>query len=123
MGFGTEDIGNAISVAVGISLQNIPEGMVIISPLLNAGVSRKRVLLIAFITGLIEVIGTFIGYFSVTISHVILPFALAFAGGTMIYVISDEMIPETHSHGYERMATYSILAGFVVMMLLDHFVS
>jgi ZIP family zinc transporter len=123
VGFGTEDIGNAISVAVGISLQNIPEGMVIISPLLNAGVSRKRVLLIAFITGLIEVIGTFIGYFSVTISHVILPFALAFAGGTMIYVISDEMIPETHSHGYERMATYSILAGFVVMMLLDHFVS
>ena len=63
--------------------------------------------------------GTFIGYFAVSISAAILPFALAFAGGTMLYVISDEMIPETHSHGSERGATYALLAGFCLMLLMD----
>ena len=119
VGFGSGDVGNAITVAIGIALQNIPEGMVIISPMILSGVSKKRTFLIASMTGLVEVIGTFIGYFAATISSAILPFALAFAGGTMLYVISDEMIPETHSHGYERMATYSILIGFIVMLFMD----
>ena len=122
VGFGAGDVGNAITVALGIALQNIPEGMVIISPMLLAGVSKKRTLLIASFTGLVEVIGTFIGYFTATISTAILPFALAFAGGTMLYVISDEMIPETHSHGYERMATYALLVGFIVMLFMDTFI-
>ncbi len=119
VGFGTGDIGNAITVAIGIALQNIPEGMVIISPMILGGVSKRRTFLIALGTGLIEVVGTFIGYFAATISSAVLPFALAFAGGTMIYVISDEMIPETHSHGYESMATYSLLIGFIVMLYMD----
>lgn len=119
VGFGAGDVSSAITVAVGIALQNIPEGMIIISPMLLSGVSRKRTLLIAAFTGLIEVAGTFIGYFAVVVSGAILPFALAFAGGTMLYVISDEMIPETHSHGYERMATYSLLIGFIVMIFMD----
>lgn len=122
VGFGTGNVGNAISVAVGIALQNIPEGMVVISPLLMAGVSKRRALLIGSLTGVIEVVGTFIGYFAAQISNAVLPFALAFAGGTMLYIISDEMIPETHSHGYEQMATYSILAGFMLMMVLDEFI-
>ena len=71
------------------------------------------------ITGLVEVIGTLIGYFAVSISNAILPFALAFAGGTMLYVISDEMIPETHAHGSERGATYALLVGFCVMLVTD----
>ena len=116
---GQEDIGNAVSVGVGIMLQNIPEGMIVISPLLLAGVSRGRAFLIASFTGVIEVFGTFLGYFAVSIVSTILPFALAFAGGTMLYVIGDEMIPETHSHGYERLATYSLLAGCVLMLVLD----
>ena len=86
--------------------------------MLAAGVSKKRALLIAGATGLVEVIGTFIGYY-VGIATVILPFALAFAGGTMLYIVSDEMIPETHSHGTERGATYSLLVGFCVMLVLD----
>lgn len=122
VGFGTGDMGNAITVAAGIALQNVPEGMVIISPMLVSGISKKRTLVIAAFTGLIEVVGTFIGYFAATISSAILPFALAFAGGTMLYVIGDEMIPETHSHGYERMATYSLLFGFVVMLFMDTFI-
>lgn len=119
VGFGSGDAGNAITVAAGIALQNIPEGMVIISPMLLSGISKRRTFLLASFTGLIEVVGTFIGYFAASISSAILPFALAFAGGTMLYVISDEMIPETHSHGYERMATYSFLTGFMVMLVMD----
>lgn len=117
--FGTGDIHTAITVAGGIALQNIPEGMVIIAPMIAAGISRGRTFVIAMVTGVVEVLGTFIGYFAVSVSHAILPFALAFAGGTMLYVISDEMIPETHSHGSERGATYSLLVGFAVMLAFD----
>lgn len=120
--FGTNNIGDAITVACGIALQNIPEGMIIIAPLIAAGVSKRRTLFIGLCTGLVEVVGTLFGYFAVSISAFILPFALAFAGGTMLYVISDEMIPETHSHGYERSATYALLVGFCVMLLMDHFI-
>ena len=117
--FGTENTTEALVIAGGIALQNIPEGMVIIGPMLTSGISKKRTLLIAIGTGFIEVIGTLIGYFAVSVATVILPFALAFAGGTMLYVISDEMIPETHSHGEQRGATYALLVGFCVMLISD----
>ena len=106
-------------IAAGIALQNIPEGMVIIAPMLAAGVSKGKTLAIAMATGLVEVVGTFIGYFAVNIATAILPFALSFAGGTMLYVISDEMIPETHAHGSQRGATYALLVGFCVMLAMD----
>ena len=122
VGFGSDNISNAITVAVGIALQNIPEGMIIVSPLIMAGVSKWRVFLIASFTGLIEIIGTLIGFTAVSVASAILPFALAFAGGTMIYVVSDEMIPETHSHGYERMATYSLIFGFITMLIMDFYI-
>ena len=117
--FGAEDTAQALIIAGGIALQNIPEGMVVIAPMLAAGVSKKRTLLIAMGTGLVEVVGTLIGYFAVSIAAAILPFALAFAGGTMLYVISDEMIPETHAHGHQRGATYALLVGFCLMLLTD----
>lgn len=119
VGFGSGDTSGALLIAGGIALQNIPEGMVIIGPMLAAGVSPKRTLIAALITGLVEVVGTLIGYFAVTVSTAILPFALAFAGGTMLYVVSDEMIPETHGHGGERGATYALLVGFSVMLISD----
>ena len=119
VGFGSGDTGQALLIAGGIALQNIPEGMVIIAPMLAAGVSKRKTLVCALITGLVEVAGTLIGYFAVSIATVILPFALAFAGGTMLYVISDEMIPETHAHGSERGATYALLVGFCVMLAMD----
>ena len=117
--FGSGNNAEAFLIAGGIALQNIPEGMVIIGPMLAAGVSPKRTFLCALVTGLVEVIGTFLGYFAVTIASAILPFALAFAGGTMLYVVSDEMIPETHAHGEERGATYALLAGFCLMLISD----
>ena len=119
VGFGSGDTSQALLIAGGIALQNIPEGMVIIGPMLAAGVSPKRTFLCAAATGLVEVVGTLIGYFAVSLASAILPFALAFAGGTMLYVISDEMIPETHAHGHQRGATYALLVGFCVMLISD----
>ena len=119
VGFGAGDTAGALVIAGGIALQNIPEGMVIIAPMLAAGVKPKKTFLIAALTGLVEVVGTLIGFFAVSIASAILPFALAFAGGTMLYVISDEMIPETHAHGSERGATYALLVGFCLMLVTD----
>ena len=119
VGFGTDNNEQALTIAAGIALQNIPEGMVIIGPMLAAGVSPKRTFLCALATGLIEVVGTLLGFFAVTVASAILPFALAFAGGTMLYVISDEMIPETHAHGSQQGATYALLVGFCLMLLSD----
>ncbi len=121
VGFGTGDTSQALLIAGGIALQNIPEGMVIIGPMLAAGVTPKRTFICAMATGLVEVVGTFIGYFAVNIASAVLPFALAFAGGTMLYVISDEMIPETHAHGNQRGATYALLVGFCIMLITDVF--
>ena len=119
VGFGSGDTQQALLIAGGIALQNIPEGMVIIGPMLAAGVSPGRTLALALMTGLVEVLGTLLGYFAVSVSAAFLPFALAFAGGTMLYVISDEMIPETHAHGSQRGATYALLVGFCVMLISD----
>ncbi|MBR7163738.1 MAG: ZIP family metal transporter [Clostridia bacterium] len=119
VGFGSDNASQAFLIAGGIALQNIPEGMVIIAPMLSAGITPKRTFICAALTGLVEVAGTLIGYFAVSVSQAILPFALAFAGGTMLYVISDEMIPETHAHGSERGATYALLVGFCVMLISD----
>jgi len=121
VGFGAGNTSQAIMIAGGIALQNIPEGMVIIAPMLAAGVSPKKTLVCALLTGVVEVLGTLIGYFAVSVATAILPFALAFAGGTMLYVVSDEMIPETHAHGGERGATYALLIGFCVMLITDVF--
>ena len=119
VGFGSGDTSQALIIAGGIALQNIPEGMVIIGPMLAAGVTPRKTFICAMATGLVEVVGTLIGYFAVSVASAILPFALAFAGGTMLYVISDEMIPETHAHGSERGATYALLVGFCVMLITD----
>ena len=119
VGFGSGNTAQALIIAGGIALQNIPEGMVIIAPMLAAGVPRRKTLLLAMLTGVIEVVGTLIGYFAVSIATAVLPFALAFAGGTMLYIISDEMIPETHAHGHQRGATYALLVGFCLMLITD----
>ena len=117
--FGSGDVSQAVLIAGGIALQNIPEGMVIIGPMLAAGVKPGKTFVCAALTGLVEVAGTLMGYLAVHLASAILPFALAFAGGTMLYVISDEMIPETHAHGGERGATYALLVGFCLMLVSD----
>lgn len=121
--FGTGNIKDALTVAGGIALQNLPEGMIIIAPMLSAGISPARTMLSAFGTGFIEILGTLIGYYAVTLSGAILPFALAFAGGTMLYVISDEMIPQTHSHNCEQNITFALFLGFCLMLATNYYIN
>ena len=120
VGAGSGDKGAALTIAAGIALQNIPEGMVIIGPMLAAGMKPGRTFAIAMFTGVVEVLGTLLGFFAVQFSAAILPFALAFAGGTMLYVISDEMIPETH-HEDARGVTWFLLMGFCLMLAMGHY--
>ncbi|MCQ2193724.1 MAG: ZIP family metal transporter [Paludibacteraceae bacterium] len=119
VGFAGEGSTNAVSVAIAIALQNVPEGMVVISPLLLAGVSHFRTLCIAFAIGLLEVFGVLTGYYLGGITMSVLPLMLALSGGAMLYVVSDEMIPESHAHGFQKQATYALLAGFVLMLLIE----
>lgn len=109
------------AVSFGIALQNIPEGMVIIAPLLLAGVTRMRTLVISLAIGALEVIGVWLGFALGSASATFLPIMLGFAGGAMLYVTSDEMIPETHAHGYQKQATYALLLGFMTLLLLEQF--
>lgn len=110
------------SVSFGIALQNIPEGMVIIAPLLVAGVTRLRTMVISIVIGMLEVVGVWLGFAMGSVSIHFLPCMLGFAGGAMLYVTSDEMIPETHAHGYQKQATYALLLGFITLVLLERFV-
>ena len=107
------------TVSLGIALQNIPEGMVIIAPLLLAGVTRIRTFVISIAIGLLEVIGVWTGFAMGNVSAAMLPVMLGFAGGAMLCVTSDEMIPETHAHGYQKQATYALLLGFMTLLLLE----
>ena len=122
VGFGTGDFSGAVTVALGIALQNVPEGMVIVSPMLSAGISPKRTFLYASLTGCIEVVGTFVGYFAVSLSSAVLPFALALAGGTMVCVITDEIIPETHGGKNKIPVSIAFLLGFSFMLAMDYYI-
>lgn len=113
------DQGNALAITLTIALQNIPEGMVVVTPLLMVGVRFLNTALIAAGVALLEVVGVFAGYFIGDISAALLPGMLAMAGGAMLYVISDEMIPETHSHGFQKQATYALVAGVVTMLFIE----
>lgn len=120
VGFGGGDTANGISLAIGIGLQNMPEGLAVALPLLGLGYSRLKAITIATITGLVEPVGGLLGVSAVSVFHPILPIGLAFAAGAMLFVISDEIIPETHARGKSRLATFGIIIGFIIMMSLDN---
>lgn len=121
VGFGDGDIANGVSLAIGIGLQNLPEGLAVALPLIREKYTAGKAFLVALATGLVEPIGGLLGAGLVQISRPILPFAMAFAAGAMIFVISHEIIPETQNHeGHSKIATHALLIGFVVMMFLDN---
>lgn len=121
VGFGDGDIINGLSLAIGIGLQNLPEGLAVALPLLREHYTKRKAFFIALCTGLVEPIGGLLGVALVQISRPILPFAMAFAAGAMLFVISHEIIPETqHQQGHSKLATHALLVGFVVMMFLDN---
>jgi len=120
VGFGSGDIAAGTSLAIGIGLQNMPEGLAVALPLLGLGYSRQKAIGIATLTGLVEPVGGLLGVAAVSVFHPILPLGMAFAAGAMLFVISDEIIPETHAKGRSRLATFGIIVGFVIMMALDN---
>lgn len=119
VGFGGGDTGNAVALAIGIGLQNMPEGLAVAVALLTLRYSKAQALLVATLTGLVEPVGALLGVSAVTLAEFLLPWGLAFAAGAMIFVISDEIIPETHRKGMERHGTVGLMIGLVVMIFLD----
>ncbi len=119
VGFGTENIGDGLALALGIGIQNMPEGLAVALSLMREKYSVKYAFTVAALTGLVEPVGAVLGFGLVNIFKPVLPVVLASAAGAMLFVICDEIIPETHSKGYEREATYGIIFGFVIMMVLD----
>lgn len=113
------DFAAGVTVAFGIGLQNMPEGLAVAASLMGGGFSRGRAFWIALLTGLVEPLGGLVGALAISLSHLLLPWGLAFAGGAMLFVISGEIIPETHREGVERPATFSLVLGFIAMLLLD----
>lgn len=108
------------TVALGIALQNIPEGFVVSVPLRSQGYSARGSFIAGALSGFVEPICSVIALVLVGLFRVLLPYALAFAGGAMLYVIFDEMVPESHSHGFERAATASFMIGFLSMTILNY---
>jgi len=119
VGFAGGDVSNGVSLALGIAIQNIPEGMVVSLSLLSVGYSKTNSFLVGFLTGLAEPLGGLFGSVAVSMAQPMMPFSLAFAAGAMLFIISDEIIPETHSRGFQNLATFSLLIGFAFMMFIN----
>ena len=113
------DIPRGIALTTGIALQDIPEGLVVAMALLSAGYGRLRAVLVGAASGLVEPVGAVIGASLVMLWPYLLPLGLGFAAGAMLFVVSHEIIPESHRQGHERHATTGLMLGFILMMLLD----
>ena len=118
VGLGAGEGTDGFFIALAIALQNLPEGLIVTVSMLGAGIKPARAFLISAFTGVIEILGTFFGYFAVRISSTMLPLILTLAGGAMLYVISEEMIPETHSENSGKLSTYFLLFGFSLMLII-----
>ncbi len=119
VGFGSGNFDKGLALAIGIGLQNAPEGLAVAVALMGEGYSRLRAFKIAALTGLIEPIGGLMGAAAVTVAEPLLPWGLAFAAGAMLYVISHEIIPETHRRGFQNQATTGLAIGLCLMLFLD----
>lgn len=119
VGFGTGNIADGLPIAMGIGLQNMPEGLVVAVALVAQQYSAKYALGVSLLTGLVEPIGGLVGAGVVHVAQFLLPWAMAFAAGAMLFVISDEIIPESHRKGFEQEGTIGVMLGFVLMMFLD----
>lgn len=120
VGFGAGDIGAALSLMLAIGLQNIPEGLAVSIAARNAKLGGGfYAVLVGIRSGLVEIPLTVLGATAVTVMTSLLPYAMGFAAGAMLYVVIHEIIPETHTKGAERIATFGTMAGLIVMMVLD----
>jgi ZIP family zinc transporter len=116
---GAGDLGGAVALAIGIGLQNLPEGLAVSLPLRREGMSRARALWYGQLSGVVEPLAGVLGAWLVLSMSAILPYALAFAAGAMIFVVAEELIPESQAGGNVHLATAGVVVGFAVMMTLD----
>ena len=119
VGFGTDDASTGVALAIGIGAQNMPEGLVVALALRGVGYTPGRSLLVALLTGLVEPVGGLLGVTAVTVAASLLPWSLAFAAGAMLFVVSNEILPESHRQGQGRAGTAGVLVGFLAMLVLD----
>lgn len=119
VGFGGEEVSDGMALAIGIGLQNLPEGLVVAIALVALGYSKWTAFGVTLLTGLVQPIGGLIGALAVSLAEFLLPWGLAFAAGAMLFVISHEIIPESHRKGHEGKATLGVLVGFIVMLAID----
>jgi ZIP family zinc transporter len=120
VGFGSGDLSNAIPLMLAIGIQNVPEGLAVSVAAINAGLNRRFYAVVAGIrSGVVEIPLAVIGAYAVQSMSTLLPYAMGFAAGAMLFVISDEIVPETHTHGNERVATLGTIAGIIIMIYLD----
>ncbi len=118
--FGMGDVATGLVVATAIGLQNAPEGLAVALPLIRERYSRWRAVGYATLTGLVEPLGALLGFFIVSLAHALLPWGLTFAAGAMLFIVVDEMVPESHEKGFGRKATFGLIIGFTLMMVLDN---
>ncbi len=114
---GTDDVSVAISVVCGIAIQNIPEGLVVVPPMLAVGVKPVKAFMVVLLTGATEILGTFLGFFATALFSELMPLFLSFAGGAMLYVLCDEMIPRGRAEG--RLGVYVLMSGFILMTVIN----
>lgn len=119
VGFAGGNLDNGITLATGIGIQNVPEGLAVAVSLISVGYGRGTAFAVGALSGLAEPIGGLFGSVAVSIAANLMPFSMGFAAGAMLFIISDEIIPETHRSGFENVATFSLMGGFAVMMYLD----
>ncbi|MBO4247396.1 ZIP family metal transporter [Halomicrobium sp. IBSBa] len=120
VGFGSGNVEEAIPLMIAIGIQNVPEGLAVSVAAINAGLDRRAYAVFAGIrSGVVEIPLAVLGAVAVSVVAPLLPYAMGFAAGAMLFVISDEIVPETHTRGYERVATLGTMAGVVVMLYLD----
>lgn len=120
VGFGSGNVENALALMLAIGIQNVPEGLAVSVAAINAGLDRRLYAVFAGLrSGVVEIPLAVFGALVVSVAEPVLPYAMGFAAGAMLFVISDEIIPETHTRGYERVATFGVMAGVLVMLYLD----
>lgn len=119
VGYGSGDLNAGLALTLGIGLQNLPEGLIVALGLISVGYGRATAFGLAFLSGLVEPLGGALGAVAVALAETLLPWGMAFAAGAMLFVISHEIIPESHRQGHERNATTGVLVGFTLMLMLD----
>lgn len=118
-GFPSASLAGAVALAIGIGIQNFPEGLAVSMPLRRDGMSRKKSFMYGQFSGMVEPISAIVGVLTVTFIQPILPYALSFAAGAMIFVVAEEVIPGSQEEGNKDLASMSLMIGFTIMMILD----